>query len=303
MSAFPLETPTFRGLYLQKKFTVGWNLTSCARSHLRWIFFLPFYKIREKKLFEESSYKSTNKNSSILALILLDVKKPCFFLYSVTIKCTTKSCSEEGINHYTIKGNETLIYGPLDAFSLQDCQCFALPQVILRDLWLTWNKAPKAVDSVWKKCFLGSFRRTKHWRQSCPEIGVSARNSAFWFLPQASQKQNLNLSFLSSSWVIQQALGFGILLNCFLICMILLELAMVYAVVNKQTKRDLCPQTCRHQVSESKLIFFLNLLRFVGAQHWTFCFWVCIVSELRLVWLRVCVCSQFLQCLLHFEKS
>lgn len=266
-------------------------------------FFLPLYKIGEKKLFEESSYKNTNKNSSILALILLDVKKPCFFLYSVTIKCTTKSCSEEGINHYTIKGNETLIYGPLDAFSLQDCQCFAVPQVILRDLWLTWNKAPKAVDSVWKKCFLGSFRRTKHWRQSCPEIGVSARNSAFWFLPQASQKQNLNLSFLSSSWVIQQALGFGILLNCFLICMILLKLAMVYAVVNKQTKRDLCPQTCRHQVSESKLIFFLNLLRFVGAQHWTFCFWVCIVSELRLVWLRVCVCSQFLQCLLHFEKS
>lgn len=183
MSAFPLETPTFRGLCLQKKFTVGWNLTSCARSHLRWIFFLPFYKIGEKKLLEESSYKSTNKNSSILALILFDVKKPCFFLYSVAIKCTTKSCSEEGINHYTIKGNETLIYGPLDAFSLQDCQCFALPQVILRDLWLTWNKAPKAVDSVWKKCFLGSFRRTKRWRQSCPEIGVSARNSAFWFLP------------------------------------------------------------------------------------------------------------------------
>lgn len=158
-------------------------------------FFLPFHKIGEKKLFEESSYKSTNKNSSILALILFDVKKPCFFLYSVTIKCTTKSCSEEGINHYTIKGNETLIYGPLDAFSLQDCQCFALPQVILRDLWLTWNKAPKAVDSVWKKCFLGSFRRTKRWRQSCPEIGVSARNSAFWFLPQASRIQNLTSVF------------------------------------------------------------------------------------------------------------
>lgn len=199
MSAFPLETPTFRGLYLQKKFTVGRNLTSCARSHLRQIF-LPFYKIGEKKLFEESRYKSTNKNSSVLALILFDIKKPHFFLYNVTIKCTTKSCSEEGINHYTIKGNATLIYGPLDAFSLQDCQCFGLPEVILRDLWLTWNKAPKAVASVWKKCFQGSFRRTKHWRQSCPGTGVSTRNSAFWFLPQASQIQNLNHSFLSCKW-------------------------------------------------------------------------------------------------------
>lgn len=98
------------------------------------VFYLFLYKIGEKNLFEESSYKSTNKNSSILALILFYVKKTCFFLYSVAIKCATKSCSEEGINHYTIKGNETLIYGPLDAFSLQDCQCFGLPQVILRDL-------------------------------------------------------------------------------------------------------------------------------------------------------------------------
>lgn len=117
------------------------------------IFTFFLYKNGEKNLFEESSYKSTNKNSSILALILSNVKKPCFFLYSVTIKCATKSCSEEGINHYTIKGNETLIYGPLYAFSLQDCQCFGLPEVILRDLWLTWNKAPRGADSVWKKCF------------------------------------------------------------------------------------------------------------------------------------------------------
>lgn len=117
------------------------------------VFYLFLYKTGEKNLFEESSYKSTNKNSSVLALILFDVKTPDFFLYSVTIKCATKSCSEEGINHYTIKGNETLIYGPLGALSLQDCQCFGLPQVIVRDLWLTWNKAPKGADSVWKKCF------------------------------------------------------------------------------------------------------------------------------------------------------
>lgn len=134
---------------------MGWNLTSCARSHRRWMFFAFFlYKIGEKNLFEESSYKSTNKNSSVLALILFNDKKRCFFLYSITIKWATKSCSEEGINHYTIKGNETLIYGPLDAFSLQDCRCFGLPQVIVRDLWLAWNKAPKGADSVWKKkCF------------------------------------------------------------------------------------------------------------------------------------------------------
>lgn len=264
-------------------------------------FFLPLYKTGEKKLFEESSYKTTNKNSSLLALILFDVKKPRFFLYSVTIKSTTKSCSEEGIIHYTIKGNETLIYGPLDAFSLQDCQCFGLPQVIWKDLWLTWNKTPKAVDSVWKKCFQGSFRRTKHWRQSCPDTGVSTRNSAFCFLPQASQIQNL--CFFSCKWEMQQTLGFSILQNCFLICMILLELGMIYTMVSKWTRRDLLLWTCGHQASESKLMFFLNLFRFLHAQNWTFCFWVCIISELKPVWLRVCVCSQFPQCLLHFEKS
>lgn len=103
-------------------------------SEMEFFFYLFSYKIVEKNLFEESIYKSTNKNSSILALILSYVKKTCFFLYSVTIKCATKSRSEEGINHCAIKGNETLIYGPLDAFSLQDCQCFGLPRVILRDL-------------------------------------------------------------------------------------------------------------------------------------------------------------------------
>lgn len=230
MSAFPLETPTFRGLYLQKNSL--WVETWQAVQGLIWdgVFFYLCTKLGRKKLFEESSYKTTNKNSSFLALILFDVKKPHFFLYSVTIKRTTESCSEEGIIHYTIKGNETLIYGPLDTFSLQDCQCFGLPQVILRYLWLTWNKALKAVDSVWKKFFQGSFR-TKHWRQSCPDTGVNTRNSAFWFLPQASQIQNL--CFFSCKWEIQQTWGFSIFLNYFLIYMVFLELDVVYTMVNK----------------------------------------------------------------------
>lgn len=156
-------------------------------------FFLPFYKTGEKKLKSQATRAQTR--IAVFWLWSFLRLKTRFLLYSVTIKCTTGSCSEEGINHYTIKGNETLIYGPLDAFSLQDCQCFGLPQVIQRDLWLTWNKAPKAVDSVWKKCFQGGFRRTKHWRQSCPETGVNTRNSAFWFLPQASQIQNLTSVF------------------------------------------------------------------------------------------------------------
>jgi len=43
------------------------------------VFYLILYKIGEKNLFEESSYKSTNKNSSVLALILFNVKKPVSF--------------------------------------------------------------------------------------------------------------------------------------------------------------------------------------------------------------------------------
>lgn len=151
-------------------------------------------------------------------------------------------------------------------FSLQDCQCFGLPQVILRDLWLTWNKAPRGADPVQKKkkkMLLGSFRRTKHWRQSCPGTGMSTRCSAFWFLPRAPQLKNLTSLFSVVNG------GYGKLLASLSFQPVFSSLqpvginraAMAYTRVHEE-RRDPRLHPRRHQFSERGLTFSLNPFRF-----------------------------------------
>lgn len=150
-------------------------------------------------------------------------------------------------------------------FSLQDCQCFGLPQVILRDLWLTWNKAPRGADPVQKKkkMLLGSFRRTKHWRQSCPGTGMTTRCSAFWFLPRAPQLKNLTSLFSVVNGGYHKLLASLCFQRVFssLQPVDINRAAMAYTRVNEE-RRDPRLHPRRHQFSERGLTFSLTPFSF-----------------------------------------
>lgn len=150
-------------------------------------------------------------------------------------------------------------------FSLQDCQCFGLPQVILRDLWLTWNKAPRGADPVQKKnkMLLGSFRRTKHWRQSCPGTGMTTRCSAFWFLPRAPQLKNLTSLFSVVNGGYHKLLASLCFQRVFssLQPVDINRTAMAYTRVNEE-RRDPRLHPHRHQFSERGLTFSLTPFSF-----------------------------------------
>lgn len=215
-----------------------------------------FTKLGRRICLKSEGIRAQTKDSTILPLILFDVKTPSFFLCSAT-----KSCSEGGINHYTIKGNETLIYGPLDAFFTTELPVFWSTSAYTERFVTNMKKSPQRSRFSVEKMLLGSFRRTKHWRQSCPETWASSRNSAFWFLPRASQLKNLTsvFSIVNGRYVN----GFSILPSYSLICTITgASHGLHYSEwVVEGTRSSI---TCRHQVSWSKLILSFKSLEISG---------------------------------------